>query len=74
MIRAVKISYLVTLFSIIAFSPDSISAELPTPTATPAVKVDPIEANDPEFSGNFDSLYEKIWGAAYELLGDLKVK
>ena len=35
---------------------------MPAQTATPPAKVDPIEANDPEFSGSFDSLYQKTWG------------
>jgi AhpD family alkylhydroperoxidase len=35
----------------------------PSPTASPLPKVDPIEANDPEYSRNFDSLYQKTWGA-----------
>jgi AhpD family alkylhydroperoxidase len=55
--------YLLTLSSIIAFCHGAIPAESPAQTATPAAKVDPIEANDPEFSGNFDSLYQKTWGA-----------
>jgi AhpD family alkylhydroperoxidase len=64
MIGAVKITlYLLTLFSAIAFSHDVIPTESPTQSATPAGKVDPIEANDPEFSGSFDSLYQKTWGA-----------
>jgi AhpD family alkylhydroperoxidase len=63
MVRAVKISHcLAILFSIIAFSHDAIPAEPLAQTATPAAKVDPIEANDPEFSGSFDSLYQKTWG------------
>jgi AhpD family alkylhydroperoxidase len=61
MIRAVKISLcLAILFPAIALSVDFAVAETPPPTATP--KVDPIEANDPEFSGNSDSLYQKTWG------------
>ncbi len=63
MIHSVKISHcLATVFSIIAFSHDVIPAEPPAQTATPG-NVDPIEANDPEFSGSFDSLYQKTWGA-----------
>ena len=63
MVRAVKISHcLAILFSIIAFSHDAIPAEPLAQTATPAAKVDPIEASDPEFSGSFDSLYQKTWG------------
>lgn len=31
------------------------------PSAPPA-KVDPIEANDPQFVGGFDALYQKTWG------------
>jgi AhpD family alkylhydroperoxidase len=34
----------------------------PSATASPTPKVDPIEANDPEYSRNFDSLYQKTWG------------
>jgi len=34
----------------------------PSATPSPARRIDPIEANDPEFSGNFDSLYQKTWG------------
>jgi len=30
--------------------------------STAAAKVDPIEANDPEFVGGFDALYQKTWG------------
>jgi AhpD family alkylhydroperoxidase len=40
----------------------SLSFADPKPSATTAPKKDPIETNDPEFSGNFDSLYEKTWG------------
>jgi len=34
------------------------------PSATPSSKrrTDPIEANDPQYSANFDSLYQKTWG------------
>jgi AhpD family alkylhydroperoxidase len=34
----------------------------PSPTASPTLKPDPIETNDPEYSAKFDSLYEKTWG------------
>ncbi len=37
---------------------------LADPSATPAPtrRIDPIEANDPQYSANFDSLYQKTWG------------
>src|SRR2546422_8402330 len=59
MIRTVKISL---CLGIVFFATHIALAESPSPTRTPAGKVDPIEANDPEFSGNFDSLYQKTWG------------
>ncbi len=34
----------------------------PSATPSPTGKIDPIEANDPEYSGNFDALYQKTWG------------
>jgi AhpD family alkylhydroperoxidase len=34
----------------------------PTASPSPTAKVDPIEANDPEYAANFDSLYQKTWG------------
>ena len=34
----------------------------PSATPLPTGKIDPIEANDPEYSGNFDALYQKTWG------------
>ena len=62
MIRAMKI-YPVVINSVLAVIIVASSAHLtladPPPMATPAAKLDPIEANDPEFSGNFDSLYQK---------------
>ena len=40
------------------------NASLADPSATPAParRIDPIEANDPQYSANFDSLYQKTWG------------
>jgi AhpD family alkylhydroperoxidase len=34
----------------------------PSVTPAPARRIDPIEANDPHYSANFDSLYQKTWG------------
>ncbi len=39
----------------------------PSATPSPTGKIDPIEANDPEYSGNFDALYQKTWGGEQSL-------
>jgi AhpD family alkylhydroperoxidase len=65
-ICAMKISLVLInciLAGVALFFPVSANLAGPSPTASPTPKIDPIEANDPEFSGNFDSLYQKTWSA-----------